>query len=81
MMETIPPTICFQIWRREYCKTCKAGMLLTKFSVSLLALFGERVTMQFMSRAMGWADDIILAVAPLGIITAIVTAIRVSGPS
>jgi hypothetical protein len=30
---------------------------------------------------MGWADDIILAMAPLGIITAIVAAIRVGGPS
>ncbi|KAL3305671.1 ankyrin repeat protein [Colletotrichum asianum] len=47
----------------------------------LLALFGERVTMQFMSGAMGWADNIILAMAPLGIITAIVGAIRVGGPS
>ncbi|OHE90617.1 hypothetical protein CORC01_14082 [Colletotrichum orchidophilum] len=47
----------------------------------LLALFGERVTMQFMSGAMGWADNIILAMAPLGIITAIVAAIRVGGPS
>ncbi|KAJ3547472.1 hypothetical protein NM208_g1493 [Fusarium decemcellulare] len=32
----------------------------------VLALFGERVTMQFMSQAMGWADHIILAMAPLG---------------
>ncbi|KAK2031752.1 hypothetical protein LX32DRAFT_713082 [Colletotrichum zoysiae] len=47
----------------------------------LLALFGERVTMQFMSGAMGWADNIILAMAPLGIITAIVGAIRVGGPT
>ncbi|KDN62943.1 hypothetical protein CSUB01_08487 [Colletotrichum sublineola] len=47
----------------------------------LLALFGERVTMQFMSGAMGWADTIILAMAPLGIITAIVGAIRVGGPT
>ncbi|KAF4857780.1 Ankyrin repeat, PH and SEC7 domain containing protein secG [Colletotrichum siamense] len=47
----------------------------------LLALFGERVTMQFMSGSMGWADNIILAMAPLGIITAIVGAIRVGGPS
>ncbi|EQB52360.1 hypothetical protein CGLO_08024 [Colletotrichum gloeosporioides Cg-14] len=37
----------------------------------LLALFGERVTMQFMSASMGWADNIILAMAPIGIITAI----------
>ncbi|KAF5507636.1 hypothetical protein CGCA056_v013401 [Colletotrichum aenigma] len=47
----------------------------------LLALFGERVTMQFMSGSMGWADNIILAMAPLGIITAIVGAIRVGAPS
>jgi CYTH domain-containing protein len=37
--------------------------------------------MQFMSQSMGWADDIILAMAPLGIVTAIVAAIRVGGPS
>ncbi|RYP73985.1 hypothetical protein DL771_003296 [Monosporascus sp. 5C6A] len=47
----------------------------------LLALFGERVTTQFMSQSMGWADNIIFAMAPLGIITAIVGAIRVGGPS
>ncbi|RMJ08402.1 hypothetical protein CDV36_011994 [Fusarium kuroshium] len=47
----------------------------------LLALFGERVTMQFMSQSMGWADNIILSMAPLGIITIIVSAIRVGGPS
>lgn len=29
---------------------------------------------------MGWADNIILAMAPLGIITIIVSAIRVGGP-
>lgn len=36
--------------------------------------------MQFMSQATGWADSIILAMAPLGIITIIVAAIRVGGP-
>ena len=30
---------------------------------------------------MGWADNIILAMAPLGIVTVIVGAIRVGGPS
>ncbi|KAF3802330.1 hypothetical protein GCG54_00003789 [Colletotrichum gloeosporioides] len=45
----------------------------------LLALFGEQVTMQFMSQSLGWADNILLAVAPLGIITIIVSAIRVGG--
>ena len=37
--------------------------------------------MQFMSQSVGMADNIILAMAPLGIITAIVAAIRVGGPS
>lgn len=46
----------------------------------LLALFGERVTMQFLSQSMGWLDCIILAMGPLGIITTIVSAIRVDGP-
>ncbi|KAF4460127.1 ankyrin repeat [Fusarium albosuccineum] len=47
----------------------------------LLALFGEQVTMQFISQSMGWADNILLAMAPIGIITTIVSAIRVGGPS
>ncbi|KAK5654663.1 hypothetical protein OQA88_6986 [Cercophora sp. LCS_1] len=46
----------------------------------LLALFGERVTTQFMSQAVGWADNIILAMGPLGIVTIIVSTIRVGGP-
>lgn len=45
----------------------------------LLALFGENVAKQFMADSMGWTDNIIFAMAPLGIITAIVGAIRVSG--
>ncbi|KAK1479442.1 hypothetical protein CABS01_14541 [Colletotrichum abscissum] len=46
----------------------------------LLALFGERVTMQFMSQSLGWADNIVLAMVPLGIITIVISAIRVGGP-
>ncbi|KAF6827134.1 hypothetical protein CMUS01_09139 [Colletotrichum musicola] len=45
----------------------------------LLALFGESVTTQFMSQSTGWADCIMLAVAPIGVITVIVSAIRVGG--
>lgn len=36
--------------------------------------------MQFLSQSLGWADCIILAMAPLGVITIIVSAIRVDGP-
>lgn len=45
----------------------------------LLTLFGEQVTKQFLSLSMGWADDILLAMGPLGIMTVIVSAIRVGG--
>ncbi|KAF6810515.1 ankyrin repeat protein [Colletotrichum musicola] len=47
----------------------------------ILALFGERVTMQFMSESLGFSDCVVLAMAPLGIITIIVSAIRVGGPA
>ncbi|KAF8251305.1 hypothetical protein K440DRAFT_595898, partial [Wilcoxina mikolae CBS 423.85] len=47
----------------------------------LLALFGEQFAKQFMSQSMSWLDHIIFAMAPLGILTAIVGAIRVGGPS
>lgn len=44
-----------------------------------LALFGEQVTTQYMSESLSWIDNILLALAPLGIITILVSAIRVSG--
>ncbi|KAL6887264.1 hypothetical protein HDV57DRAFT_525688 [Trichoderma longibrachiatum] len=47
----------------------------------IIALFGERVVMQFMSQAMGIADCILLAVLPIGAITTVVSAIRVAGPT
>ncbi|KAI5780928.1 hypothetical protein EDC01DRAFT_598895, partial [Geopyxis carbonaria] len=47
----------------------------------LLQLFGERFAQQFLSESIGWVDNLIFAIAPLGIITAIVGAIRVGGPS
>lgn len=40
----------------------------------------EQFAKQYMSASMGWLDNIAFAFAPLGIITAIVAAIRVSGP-
>lgn len=45
----------------------------------LLTLFGERVTKQFLSMSLGWADNILLAMGPLGIMTVIVSAILVGG--
>ncbi|KAK6352268.1 hypothetical protein TWF730_009099 [Orbilia blumenaviensis] len=46
----------------------------------LLALFGEQVAKQYLSQSLSWLDAIIFAMAPLGIITAIVSAIRIGGP-
>jgi len=47
----------------------------------VLALFGEQVARQFMSQSMSWLEDVIFAMAPLGIITAIIGAVRVGGPN
>jgi hypothetical protein len=46
----------------------------------LLTLFGEQVTKQFLTMSMGWADNILIALGPLGILTIMVSAIRVAGP-
>ncbi|KAL2785305.1 hypothetical protein BJX66DRAFT_343201 [Aspergillus keveii] len=45
----------------------------------LIALFGENVTKQFLSESLSPLDNFIFAMAPLGILTAVVSAIRVSG--
>ncbi|KAI0490415.1 hypothetical protein F4859DRAFT_520234 [Xylaria cf. heliscus] len=47
----------------------------------LIALFGEAPTKQYLSESLTTEDIIIFAVAPLGVITAIVSAIRVCGTS
>jgi hypothetical protein len=52
--------------------------LFTDFA-PLLALFGDEVTKQFLATSMGWGDDILLALAPIGIMTVLVSAIRISG--
>ncbi|KAF2181053.1 hypothetical protein K469DRAFT_590132 [Zopfia rhizophila CBS 207.26] len=45
----------------------------------ILQLFGEQATKQFLSESTGILDNIILAMAPLGILTAVVSVIRVCG--
>ncbi|PVI02237.1 hypothetical protein DM02DRAFT_670680 [Periconia macrospinosa] len=44
-----------------------------------LSLFGEQVTKQYLSESITLLDYFIFAMAPMGIITAIVSAIRVCG--
>jgi hypothetical protein len=45
----------------------------------LLALFGGQVIRQFLSMSIGWADDVLLAIGSLGIVTVAVSAIRIRG--
>ncbi|KAK6838724.1 hypothetical protein RU639_000093 [Aspergillus parasiticus] len=45
----------------------------------LISLFGERLTTQFLSESVSLLDNVIFALAPLGILTAAVSAIRVCG--
>lgn len=45
----------------------------------LLSLFGDEVTKQFLGMSLGFGDDLLLAIAPIGIITIIVSAVRVGG--
>ncbi|RPA81608.1 hypothetical protein BJ508DRAFT_209014, partial [Ascobolus immersus RN42] len=46
----------------------------------LLALFGEQVAKQFMASSTTWEDNVLFAMGPLGIVTAVVSAIRIGGP-
>lgn len=45
----------------------------------LIALLGESPTKQYLSECITWEDIVIFAAAPLGVITAVVSAIRVYG--
>ena len=45
----------------------------------LIALFGEQVTKQFLSQSITFADCILFAAAPLGLLTGVVSAIRLGG--
>lgn len=47
----------------------------------LLALFGESITKQYLSESTSFLDYLIFAMAPIGILTAIISTIRVCGYS
>ncbi|KAF3165410.1 hypothetical protein TWF788_000761 [Orbilia oligospora] len=47
----------------------------------IVVLFGEQVTKQFLSESTSALDHVIFAVAPLGVLTAVVSVIRVCGSS
>jgi len=45
----------------------------------ILSLFGEEPAKQFISLSVSWEEDVLFAVAPLGILTIVIGAIRVGG--
>lgn len=47
----------------------------------LITLFGEQATKQFLSESTSFKDSIIFSIAPLGLITAVVSVIRIYGSS
>lgn len=47
----------------------------------LITLFGERLTKQFLSESISLLDNVIFALSPLGVLTAVVSLIRVCGGS
>ena len=52
---------------------------LTQCLAPLLALFGERVTTQYLRYSTTYLESLIFACAPLGILTAVTSAIRIGG--
>ncbi|KAJ6133278.1 hypothetical protein N7471_008493 [Penicillium samsonianum] len=47
----------------------------------LITLFGERLTKQFLSESVSILDNVIFALSPLGVLTAVVSVIRICGSS
>ncbi|KAJ5592514.1 hypothetical protein N7537_009418 [Penicillium hordei] len=47
----------------------------------LITLFGERLTKQFLSESISILDNVIFALSPLGVLTSVVSVIRVCGSS
>ena len=47
----------------------------------ILALFGDQVTKQYLSRSTTFLDCVVFSLCPIGIITAVVSAIRVAAPN
>jgi hypothetical protein len=78
----------YQCWSRNMATTSNTGPTVDPNNffnnaffdfAPLLTLFGDEVTKQFLSTSLGMADNILIGIAPIGIITVIVSAIRVGG--
>ena len=68
-------------WAANYDNTTAVDLATGFFTdlAPLLSLFGTEFSKQFMSQAIDWVDDFLFAMAPLGILTIVIGAIRVSG--
>lgn len=56
-------------------------LIVSHLKAPLITLFGERLTKQFLSESISLLDNIIFALSPLGVLTAVVSVIRVCGSS
>jgi hypothetical protein len=56
-------------------------LIISHLKAPLITLFGERLTKQFLSESISLLDNIIFALSPLGVLTAVVSVIRVCGSS
>ncbi|KAG0636074.1 hypothetical protein HOY80DRAFT_1090205 [Tuber brumale] len=79
----LAPTTIFLVFAPQALAAGGADFSNNLFSdlAPVLALFGEQVAKQFLSQSLTWLEDVIFAMAPLGIITAMVSSIRVGGPN
>ena len=56
-------------------------VLMFQSKAPLITLFGERLTKQFLSESISILDNVIFALSPLGVLTAVVSVIRICGSS
>ncbi|KAJ5565942.1 hypothetical protein N7535_007580 [Penicillium sp. DV-2018c] len=56
-------------------------VLIEWIKAPLIVLFGERLTKQFLSESISVLDNVIFALSPLGVLTAVVSVIRICGSS
>lgn len=76
------PTTCSLTWLCTYCSLPPPiSYTNMRFVQPPSPLWRESYDAVYEPISIGWADSFILAIAPLGVITAVVGAIRVGGPS
>ncbi|KAL7787560.1 hypothetical protein V8C43DRAFT_323931 [Trichoderma afarasin] len=67
------PTVVTASWWDDFTNNLATDL------TPLIALFGEQATKQFLSESTTFLDNFLFAMAPLGILTGVVSAIRVCG--